>query len=190
MLNPYSWNEVSNLLFLSQPIGVGFSYESTEVGYWDEDSRNVTLQPIEGQNEGRHSVVDPETTDTTYLAAIGAWEVLQAFYWNLPKLDMEVKNRTFNLWTESYGGHYGPTFYRYFSEQNDAILNGTCSGVQLQMDTLGIINGACEAVLQSPLADLLLQVWSTSSFKHHTIPSSRGTTPMASRPSTRPSTSS
>jgi carboxypeptidase C (cathepsin A) len=31
-LNPYAWNEVSNLMFLSQPIGVGFSYADTVSG--------------------------------------------------------------------------------------------------------------------------------------------------------------
>jgi hypothetical protein len=43
--------------------------------------------------------------------------------------------------TFSYGGHYGPAFYNYFYQQNEAIKNGSVQGVELQMDTLGIING-------------------------------------------------
>ncbi|KAJ4371744.1 hypothetical protein N0V86_008297 [Didymella sp. IMI 355093] len=132
-LNPYSWNEHSNMLYLSQPIGVGFSYETTEV---DE--------------EGRYSLVDPDTANTTHAAAVGAWHILQAFLELSPQLDADIKNLTFNLWTESYGGHYGPGFYNYFYEQNEAIKNGSTKGVQLQMDTLGVINGIIDEQIQAP----------------------------------------
>ncbi|KAK7705003.1 hypothetical protein SLS57_010286 [Botryosphaeria dothidea] len=131
--NPYSWNEESNMLYLSQPVGVGFSYETTQE-----------------TTDGRYSIVDPDTTNTTYAAAVGAWELIQTFLELSERLDPDISNRTFNLWTESYGGHYGPTFYRYFYEQSQAIKDGSTNGYALEMDTLGIINGIIDEGIQAP----------------------------------------
>lgn len=89
-------------------------------------------------------------SNTTDEAAVGAWHVLQGFLANLPHLDSKVKTKTFNLWTESYGGHYGPSFFSYFEDQNNAIANGTQNGTQLIMDTLGIGNGIIDAQIQNP----------------------------------------
>ena len=83
------------------------------------------------------------------MAAIGAYHVLQGFLSNLPQLDGQVASRSFNLWTESYGGHYGPSFYNYFYDQNQAIANGSAQGVQLEMHTLGIGNGIYDEGIQA-----------------------------------------
>ncbi|KAF2624499.1 alpha/beta-hydrolase [Macroventuria anomochaeta] len=132
-LNPYSWNEHSNMLYLSQPVGVGFSYETTEAD--DKD---------------RYSLVDFDTANTTEAAAVGAWHTLQEFMELSPQLDADIRNLTFNLWTESYGGHYGPGFYNYFYKQNEAIRNGSIKGVELHMDILGFINGIINGQIQGP----------------------------------------
>ncbi|CAJ2502451.1 Uu.00g098450.m01.CDS01 [Anthostomella pinea] len=147
VVNPYAWNEVSNLLFLSQPIGVGFSYDDKVVGVINE---TTGLPQNSSTPDGRYSDIDPYKIDTTQLAAMGTWEILQGFIENLPVLDASVKSRSFNLWTESYGGHYGPAFYRYFYEQNELVKNGTVPGVELEMHTLGIINGVVSGRLQMP----------------------------------------
>ena len=148
-LNPYAWNEESNMLFLSQPVGVGFSYATTKVGY-ENDRGGIQKEPVEGEDEGRYSRVPPLRYDTTIASAMGAWEIMQGFLVNLPTLDSSVKNLTFNLWTESYGGHYGPTFYDYFYQQNEEIISGKQQGVALRMDTLGIINGIISEYIQAP----------------------------------------
>lgn len=121
------------MLYLSQPVGVGFSYQTTKT-----------------TKDGRFHYVDQNNANTTDSAAVGAWNVLQAFLDLSPQLDPDIKNYTFNLWTESYGGHYGPAFYNYFYQQNEAIRNGTTKGVELQMDTLGIINGIVDEEIQAP----------------------------------------
>jgi len=88
--------------------------------------------------------------DTTDLAAIAAWELLQGFYSALPQLDSKVNSTQFNLFTESYGGHYGPAFFNYFYEQNAAIENGTAEGRAMTFNALGIINGIIDETIQVP----------------------------------------
>ncbi|MCJ1309008.1 hypothetical protein MMC25_002663 [Agyrium rufum] len=151
-VNPYSWNEISNLLFLSQPIGVGFSYETEGPGSIDPTT-GLPQNASFGTPDGIYSFVDPSRTLTTDQAAVGAWEVLQGFMSNLETLDSGAgiaKDRQFNLWTESYGGHYGPSFYNYFYGQNQAIMNGSIQGIPLTMATLGIGNGIYDEGIQAP----------------------------------------
>ncbi|KAF2762325.1 peptidase S10, serine carboxypeptidase [Pseudovirgaria hyperparasitica] len=148
-LNPYSWNAFSNLLFLSQPLGVGYSYSEAEAGSYDEFTGafvNSTVQDV----TGRYPVIDAQLLDTTDLSAVAAYHVLQGFYSGLPQLASTITSKVFNLWTESYGGHYGPAFYNYFYEQNQLISDGTVEGVELNLNSLGIGNGIIDELIQAP----------------------------------------
>ncbi|KAK7544036.1 putative carboxypeptidase S1 [Phyllosticta citribraziliensis] len=149
LLNPYGWNEVSNLLFISQPIGVGFSYAEQAPGSLQNETGeylNASRAPV----EGTYPVTGPDLVDTSDLAAASAWHVLQGFYSALPQLASTVKSKEFNLWTESYGGHYGPSFFQYFLEHNRKIANGQENGIQLNLNTLGIGNGIIDELIQVP----------------------------------------
>ncbi|KAJ7629038.1 serine carboxypeptidase, partial [Roridomyces roridus] len=116
-LNPYSWNTDANVLFIDQPVGVGFSHGT-------------------------------ETVGTSVEAAQDVWTFLQIFlkdsrFSNLAARDLAI-------WTESYGGHYGPTFAAYFLQQNAAIKAGTVSGITLNLKTLGIGDGLTDPISQYP----------------------------------------
>ncbi|KAF8500349.1 serine carboxypeptidase [Russula emetica] len=116
-LNPTSWNEYANVLYVDQPVGVGFSYGT-------------------------------ENVSTSQSAAVDVWEFLQI--WFADSRFSEYANRDFGIWTESYGGHFGPTFAAYFLQQNDAILNGVVQGQMIYLTTLGIGNGLTDPISQYP----------------------------------------
>lgn len=116
-LNPNSWNEVSNMLYIDQPVGVGFSYGNTTVG-------------------------------TSREAAQNTWQFLQIFLSD-PKFSYLAKNK-FAIWTESYGGHYGPVFAAHFLDQNAAIAKGEIKGIHLNLQVLGIGDGLTDPLNQYP----------------------------------------
>ena len=74
-LNPYSWSEESNMLFLSQPVGTGFPY-----GQKIEGSLNPYTSEVENSTfagvDGRYPIQDPYLLGTTDLADVAAWHVL------------------------------------------------------------------------------------------------------------------
>ncbi|KAL5528105.1 hypothetical protein ACEPAF_7241 [Sanghuangporus sanghuang] len=116
-LNPFSWNNNANMLYIDQPIGVGYSHGDLEVS---------------GAKQ----------------AAVAVWKMLQIFLSDSTFSHLAENN--FALWTESYGGHYGPAFAHYFLEQNEAIANGSISGITLNLRTLGIGNGLTDPLNQYP----------------------------------------
>ncbi|KAH6867275.1 Alpha/Beta hydrolase protein [Thelonectria olida] len=142
VLRDHSWTEISNVLFLSQP---------EQVGYLDPTYLLVDKKP-DGSDEqkGRWAVIDATNEDTSRLAAITCWEILQGFYSALPQLSSsKISSTDFHLWTESFGGHWGPAFFDYFNEQNEKLDAKTTKGRKLNMKSLGIVNGIVDEHVQT-----------------------------------------
>jgi carboxypeptidase C (cathepsin A) len=106
--NTHSFNNYANMLYVDQPIGVGFSYGTDPV-------------------------------DSTVTAAPLVWKLIQAFYASFP----QYKSRDFGIFTESYGGHYGPEFAKYILDQNTAN-----AGEKINLVALGVNNGWFDAQIQ------------------------------------------
>lgn len=100
------------------------------------------------------SHIGNHTANTTQIAAMAVWHVVQAFlavaptYRARPKDDIAV-----HLWAESYGGVYGPIFAEVWEAQNRRRATGSLSKkstVQLRLVSLGIINGCIDRMIETP----------------------------------------
>lgn len=88
---------------------------------------------------------ETSTANSTQNAAIALWHFAQVWFEEFPHY--KPHDELISLFTESYGGHYGPGFVDFFLHKNELIANGTISPAHyLHMSTLGIINGCIDAV--------------------------------------------
>lgn len=108
---------------------------------------------------GTFSSGDPmSTSNTTDISARAAWHFLQSFLSAFPQYNPGVRPNSsqisttgVNLFAESYGGTYGPTFANYFEEQNAKRQNGTLpknSTLEIKLTSLGIVNGLIDSLTQ------------------------------------------
>ena len=163
--NPYSWNNEVNLLYLDQPVQVGYSYDTLH---------NATLDL--GASAGDFTIANPTisnfseglpqqnntfyvgtfasqnltfTANSTSHAATALWHFAQTWFEEFPFY--KPHNERVSIWTESYGGKYGPVFSKFFQTQNEKISNGTIRGPgvhYINLDTLGIVNGCIDSLAQ------------------------------------------
>lgn len=86
--NPYAWNKIANMVFLEQPVGVGFSYSDNKDDYKIGDDQ----------------------------AAQDNLNTVLAFLVKFPQFN----NSALYITSESYGGHYMPTWADAIIKYNDA----------------------------------------------------------------------
>ncbi|OJJ48898.1 hypothetical protein ASPZODRAFT_90893 [Penicilliopsis zonata CBS 506.65] len=155
-LNPWSWNNYVNMLYIDQPNQVGFSYDELTnatydqlTGKWDvadtpwKDADEIPVQnntfyvgTVSSQNASA-------TVNSTQNAAKALWHFAQIWLTEFP--EYKPADERVSIWTESYGGRYGPSFTAYFQEQNERIADGSLTdGHSIHIDTLGIINGCVD----------------------------------------------
>lgn len=162
VLNEWSWNSEVNMLYIDQPVQTGFSYDTLQNGTIDYQGN---VEPLSASNTNNlpsmnytarygtfPSMIVNQTLNGSENAARSMWHFAQVWFQEFPQY--KPNNDRISIWTESYGGKYGPAFASFFEQQNERIANGSFNQqgetYQIHLDTLGIINGCIDSLVQEP----------------------------------------
>lgn len=157
-LNPWSWSNKVNMLYIDQPVQVGFSYDILTNGTINELKNPFLVAPLEDEIPetnmttltGTFSSQDfAQAPNTTEMAAVAVWEAMQIFMESFEPYT-PVDNKL-SIWGESYAGHWVPGFASYFQTQNMLIDSGDLTDAEkLNLDTIGLVNACVDLETQLP----------------------------------------
>src|SRR5947209_4368391 len=151
------------MLYIDQPGQTGLSYDVLANGTQDltDGSGTVIISDFSSRVPGQNNTFLVGTFSSQLLnssangttnAARAVWHFAQVWFQTFPAY--KPNDNRISIWTESYGGHYGPSFASFFEEQDMKIANKTWTEVGdthiIHLDTLGIINGCVDAQVQEP----------------------------------------
>ncbi|KAF2276669.1 carboxypeptidase S1 [Westerdykella ornata] len=164
----WGWDRSSNVLFIDQPTQTGFSYDdlvNASVSLIDNERYEPPkplpkgMSPFMFLNGTFASDREGQTQNTSTIAASASWHFLQGFLSTFPQYNPGVhpnntviKAAGIHLFAESYGGMYGPAFADFFETQNAKRARGEISNstLEIQLASLGIINGMLDTLIQAP----------------------------------------
>ncbi|KAL9585702.1 MAG: hypothetical protein Q9212_001359 [Teloschistes hypoglaucus] len=164
----WGWDRSSNIIFIDQPNQVGFSFDKLTNGSLNLINSTVAIppstapvgQPAYTFMNGTFSSYDASSSaNTTEIAAHTIWHMLQGFLGAFPQYNPSITSNKsqsgpigINLFTESYGGKYGPRFAAHFESQNTLRQTGKLpknKTLEIRLASLGIMQGCIDNLVQA-----------------------------------------
>ncbi|KAI1853762.1 hypothetical protein JX266_001746 [Neoarthrinium moseri] len=157
VLNPWSWTNHANILYIDQPLKTGFSYDEAIEGVVDMITGDIYpadqwTSPL-NYTAVKGTYTSQKTSDvvsTTAVAAEAIWEFLQVWMGEFK----QYRRDKISVWSQSYGGHYAPAVANLLHTRSEAAKNkkracgGSSDRIDISVDSVGIVNGFIDFLLQ------------------------------------------